>query len=245
VKHFELEEVHDGFHAAIVTPDGEAVGNAGFVDLGGSTLVFDTTFSRAAARDLRAAAERVAPVDAVVISHFHGDHVLGAPEFDAPLVSTNETRTLLETVARPRAAERGLELRMPDETFSGERTFAGTERAVRVITYGGGHTGNDAFLWQGEDRVLFAGDLVVVGTHPWTGDGNVAAWPGILERIEQLGPRTIVPGHGPVAGPEALEFMFRYLELLASAEPGAPNPYPDLDHADGWERNLQALASSA
>jgi hypothetical protein len=62
VRTAKIERVHEGVYAAIAEEDGVAVGNAGFVDLGGETLVFDTHVSLAAARELRAAAERFGPV---------------------------------------------------------------------------------------------------------------------------------------------------------------------------------------
>ena len=64
-----IEQLADGVFASIAEEGDLAVGNAGFVDLGGETLVFDTHVSVAAGRELRAAAERVAPARTVVLSH--------------------------------------------------------------------------------------------------------------------------------------------------------------------------------
>lgn len=266
MKTFTLHEVGDGAWAAIAEPGGVAVGNAGFVDLGEQTLVFDTTISLIAARELREAAEREATVGTVVYSHWHGDHVYGAGAMpaDALVVATAGTATLMEE----RGAERlrqlkaepptegpfaelaetevpRLELIYPDETFAAERSFIGAERTAQAISYGGGHTLSDAFLWLGEQKILFAADLVVSETHPWVGDGDVRAWPGILERIAELGPETIVPGHGPVTGPDAIDFMLRYLYDVSRADPGSPMPdrYASLGNANGWTRNVAALAA--
>ena len=266
MKTFTLHEVGEGAWAAIAEPGGVAVGNAGFVDLGEQTLVFDTTISLTAARELRAAAEREGTVGTVVYSHWHSDHVYGAGAMpaDALVVATAGTARLMEE----RGAERlrqlkadpptegpfaelaetevpRLELIYPDETFAAERSFVGAERTPQAISYGGGHTLSDAFLWLGEQKLLFAADLVVSETHPWVGDGDVRAWPGILERIAELGPETIVPGHGPVAGPEAIDFMLRYLYDVSRADPGSPMPdrYASLANAHGWTRNVEALAA--
>lgn len=57
-KHFDLERVGDGVFAAIAKEGGGAVGNAGFVDLGEQTIVFDTFNSPQAAEDLKRAVER-------------------------------------------------------------------------------------------------------------------------------------------------------------------------------------------
>ena len=41
-KHFTLERLSDSVHAAIHREGGWAISNAGFVDLGNTTVVFDT-----------------------------------------------------------------------------------------------------------------------------------------------------------------------------------------------------------
>jgi cyclase len=269
VRTAKVERVGDGVYAAIAEDDGVAVGNAAFVDLGGETLVFDTHVSLAAGRELREAAEQFGPVRTVVLSHWHGDHVYGAGAFDADanVVATAGTAALMRERTAPRIAAmkarpleefdgtpfaeiartelEALELRLPDETFDEERTFTGKKRTAQALTYGGGHTLSDGVLWLPAEKILFAADLVVVDSHGWVGDGDVRAWPGILERLAELAPETVVPGHGPVAGPEAIGFMLRYLDAVTNAEPGAPNPFPDLALADGWEGNLGALAAAS
>ena len=259
-----VEQVSDGVFAAIAREGGVAVGNAGFVDLGGETLVFDTHVSLAAGRELRAAAEQRAPVRTVVLSHWHGDHVFGAGAFDATVVATARTAELMRDRTAKRLAEfkaappedyagtafeelartelPTLELRYPDETFDSERTFTGTTRSAQVVTYGGGHTLSDSFLWLADEGIVFTADLVVANGQPWAGDGDIEQWPVILERIAELEPKTIVPGHGPVTGPEVIDVMREYVVALKNAAPGDPNPFPDLAFPEMWERNVTALA---
>ncbi len=98
-KHFSVEQLADGVYAAIHSVGGAAIGNAGIVALGGRTLVFDSLYTPQAAADLRAVAEEVTggPVDAVINSHWHSDHIWGNQAFDAStdIVSTEETRRLI------------------------------------------------------------------------------------------------------------------------------------------------------
>lgn len=56
-RHFTLEKVTEGIYAAIAKDGGGAVGNAGFIDLGDKTIVFDTFNTQQAAEDLRSMAE--------------------------------------------------------------------------------------------------------------------------------------------------------------------------------------------
>ena len=68
--HFELKEVAEGVYAAIGIPGGAAFSNAGIVDLGDQTMVFDTFQTPHAAQDLKDAAEALTgrTVSYVVIS---------------------------------------------------------------------------------------------------------------------------------------------------------------------------------
>ena len=87
-EHFQLRELTDGIYAALQTPDGWAIGNAGIIDLGGHTVVFDTFLNPQAATDLCKAAEILTkrPVTTVINSHHHREHFWGNQIFPA---STN------------------------------------------------------------------------------------------------------------------------------------------------------------
>ena len=98
-EHFELVTLADGVYAAIGVPGGAAFSNAGIVDLGDSTLVFDTFDTHTAAEDLKETAEALTgrPATYVINSHFHADHWLGNQVFEArtPIISTHRTREIM------------------------------------------------------------------------------------------------------------------------------------------------------
>lgn len=99
-QHFTLEEIGKGIFAANHKEGGAAIANAGLVDLGDSTLVFDSFISPAAAKDLRKAADTVIgkPVSYVFNSHYHNDHIRGNQEFQgAEIISTAQTLHLIQT----------------------------------------------------------------------------------------------------------------------------------------------------
>jgi cyclase len=83
-RHFSLEQLAEGVYAALALPGGAAFSNAGIVDLGEQTLIFDTFETPQAAEDLRAAAEHLTgrPATCVIISHVHADHWCGNQAFD-------------------------------------------------------------------------------------------------------------------------------------------------------------------
>jgi len=98
-KHFRLEQLAEGVYAVIHIGGGAAIGNAGIIDLGDRTLIYDALFTPHAAEDLRMVAETLTgrPVDAVIDSHWHNDHIWGNQVFstDTDIISTDETRRLI------------------------------------------------------------------------------------------------------------------------------------------------------
>ncbi len=101
-RHFATEPLSDGVLALIAHDEGGwAIGNAGVIDLGNRTLVFDTFMTPTAARDLKALAEDLTgrPVDIVVNSHYHNDHIWGNQVFgpNARIYATETTRLLIAT----------------------------------------------------------------------------------------------------------------------------------------------------
>jgi cyclase len=95
-EHFELHQLAEGVYAAIAIEGGAAFSNAGIVDLGGRTLIFDTFENPKAAVDLRAAAEQLTGRSAsyVIISHAHPDHWMGNQVFTdhTSIITTHDIR---------------------------------------------------------------------------------------------------------------------------------------------------------
>jgi cyclase len=99
--YFTLKEVAEGVYGAIVKDGKGAWGNAGIIDLGDATLVFDTFLTADAARELRRVAIEVTSsyIKYVINSHCHFDHVLGNEVFaDATIISTVETYHLMKSM---------------------------------------------------------------------------------------------------------------------------------------------------
>jgi len=91
-KHFQIERLADGVYAVVASEQGYAICNAGIVDIGDKTIVFDTFISPDAAKDLLKTAEQLTShkVICVVNSHYHEDHIRGNQVFspDVDIIST-------------------------------------------------------------------------------------------------------------------------------------------------------------
>jgi glyoxylase-like metal-dependent hydrolase (beta-lactamase superfamily II) len=102
-RHFRLERVGPGVHAAIAAPTGFGLCNSGIVDLGGATVVFDSMLTPMAGAALARAAERCTGRKAawVVNSHWHGDHVWGNSAFlGGHVVSSRRVRDVMVRKSR-------------------------------------------------------------------------------------------------------------------------------------------------
>jgi glyoxylase-like metal-dependent hydrolase (beta-lactamase superfamily II) len=255
-KYFRLQKLADGIYAAV-----NILGNAGIVDLGDRTLVYDSLFMPQAGEDLRNAAESLIgrPIASVINSHWHYGHIWGNQVFSAftNIISTVETRRMiiatrgvsnydsakvnaeknLESLqakyqATENMAERRqlapfiddyqsiveampiLQVRAPNLTFDQYLTFYGTDRSAELIPFIGGHTESDAVLFLPQEGIVFMSDLLFVDTHPYLGDGDPYNLRQILEVVSELRPKILVPGHGPVGGPESLQLMKQYIDTL-------------------------------
>lgn len=147
--HFELHQLAEGVFAAIAIKGGAAYSNAGIIDLGDQTLIFDTFETPIAAQDLKMAAEQLTgrPASCVIISHAHNDHWLGNQVFPdhTPIIATHKTRTemfmfaedIKEIQENPSLLEemiREYEERLKTETD--ERQRASLEKATSRDRYG-------------------------------------------------------------------------------------------------------------
>jgi len=100
-EHFKVITLGDGIYAAIHKEGGHAICNAGIVDLGTETLIFDTFMTPQAAEELLLAVAQLGlpQIRFVINSHCHNDHIRGNQVFDESvfIISTEKTRELIET----------------------------------------------------------------------------------------------------------------------------------------------------
>ncbi|HVN54810.1 MAG TPA: MBL fold metallo-hydrolase [Anaerolineaceae bacterium] len=303
--HFQLHQLADGVYAALALDSGAAVSNAGIVDLGDRTLVYDTFLTPKAATDLRLAAETLTGrvISYVINSHWHNDHIRGNQVFspETEILCTRTTRRLMETegiaelqddsenaLSQMKAMEARLpletdpsaveetsrwvtyfralaestpkmKLRMPTWCFEGRLFFHGSVRSAELIEIGPGHTQNDSVLFLPEEKTAFVGDLVFVRSHPYLAASSLDEWLKALDKIEELDAAVIVPGHGPIGGPQDIGWMRRYIldlqvqaaRIAASKNPEEKLKDPPIPEAyAGWKlarfygANLRALVQN-
>ncbi|MFT4413024.1 MBL fold metallo-hydrolase [Fredinandcohnia humi] len=107
-----------------------------------------------------------------------------------------------------------LRLVTPSVTFTENYTLKGTRREIQVVSFGGGHTSSDLFLYLPQDNLIFAGDLLTVQNHPFLRDGNPEEWVSIIDKMVTLSFDKIVPGHGVIGSKTDLIILKEYILKL-------------------------------
>ena len=224
---FSLVEVADGVFGYI-QPDGTwMINNTGFIVARDGVSAIDACSTERRTRAFLAAISGVtpAPVRTLVNTHHHPDHTAGNGLFaGAAIVAHERARPEMRLLGLPHNSGvwtdtdyGNLELALPFLTFGDKLTLWADDLRCELLYAGGpAHTTNDIVVWIPERSVLFCGDLLFNGGTPFLLSGSVLGAIDVLENfLRPLGARTIVPGHGPVAGPELIEAVLGYLRAIA------------------------------
>ena len=228
-----LEEVADGAFAYL-QPDGTWwINNTGFLVGSRGVISIDSCSTERRTRAYLAAIRSVTdrPVRTLVNTHHHGDHTFGNHLFGgATIVGHEGTRAGVLEWGAPFSAPVWTEvdwgefaLEPPFLTFTDGVTLWVDDLRCEVRHVGTpAHTTNDSFVWIPEKKLLYSGDLLFNGGTPFLLQGSVAGAIEVLEEVVRpLGAETIVPGHGPVAGPELIDTVLGYLRfVLETAKAG-------------------------
>jgi cyclase len=221
------EEVSDGVYAYIQDDGSWWINNTGFLVGRRSVIAIDSCATEARTRALLDAIATLTgnPVGMLVNTHHHGDHTHGNHLFGPVTIVAHERcrdEMLMAGVPGDRYSAiwdvpdwGEVVLAPPVLTFRDSVTVWVDDLRCEVRHLGTpAHTTNDSVVWLPDRSVLFSGDLLFNGGTPFLLMGSVS---GALEAVQALtafGAATIVPGHGPVAGPELIDDVLAYLRFL-------------------------------
>lgn len=223
-----LEEVADGVYAYVQLDGSWGLNNSGFLVGHEGVTVIDTCFTE---RRTRALVDTIAsvtplPLRTLVNTHHHGDHTHGNYLLPAATIIGHDlcreemlAAGHIATGLFPGVDWGRLEVAPPFVCFQDRLDVYVDDRKAELHFVGPAHTTNDVVAWLPQQRVLFAGDLVFNGGTPFVVMGSVAGSLAALERLRQLGPDVIVPGHGPVCGLDAIDDQIAYLRFVQEVAP--------------------------
>ena len=205
--------------------------NIGFIVGERCIAVIDTGGSLKEGQALATAIKKVSnkPVCYVINTHVHPDHLLGNLAFKESGTEFVGHRNLPRAVAilGPTYVKRATSVLKTDATLewlvppkrlvSQPLTLDLGGRQLLLTPHSQAHTDNDLSIFDEQTQTLWTGDLLFVEHIPVVGgSGSVNGWLGVIDEIQHLKPRTIVPGHGQLLEnpTSAINNLKRYLSVL-------------------------------
>jgi glyoxylase-like metal-dependent hydrolase (beta-lactamase superfamily II) len=221
-----------------------------------------------AERVLQEIKETKKPLSIIYITHEHADHFLGLEVFkkaypgvriianSAVVDRINEVYQAKIDKWKATLGSGATSQVVAIEKFDGDFIkFESSE--IEVLKNIQGDTDENTMLWIPEQRILIAGDVVVSNMHLYTAetDSNARAkWLNSINKIRELKPSVVIPGHSKVGAPldasTAIDFTENYLlvfdeELKKAKDPGSlvnimQKRFPSADFLLGLERGAKA-----
>jgi|ETNmetMinimDraft_8_1059916.scaffolds.fasta_scaffold01648_6 glyoxylase-like metal-dependent hydrolase (beta-lactamase superfamily II)/rhodanese-related sulfurtransferase len=201
---------HNNNLSFIVTSDGVLVFNAG-----GSYLL-----ARAIHEEIKKVTDQ--KVKYVVLENAQGHAMLGSSywkEQGATIVSHVEAYRDIKQKAENKleSAKRRMKDKMigtsvdsvlPDQTFESEMILTMGETTIELMHLGPSHSPDDIQLWLPDHKVLISGDTAFNERMlPVFEETDTGAWIETWDKLEELDPELIIPGHG---GPTDLATVTRF-----------------------------------
>jgi glyoxylase-like metal-dependent hydrolase (beta-lactamase superfamily II) len=235
--------------------------NAGFVVTSAGVVVFDALGTPALGYRLLQRIREVTnqPVNRIVVSHYHADHIYGLQAFkdyagNPPVWAQQQTRHYASGSAATQGedAERRLEQRRealfpwvdektrivsPDHTFDDSEVFELGGVTFELKHLGPAHAPGDSIMLVKNYGVLFSGDVIYKGRVPFldSPETDINNWLRGLDYLLNLDPqpRFIIPGHGSASTDmgEAIAATRGYIDYVRAAMRKAVEDFVPFDKA--------------
>lgn len=221
-----------------------------------------------AERVLEEIKETKKPLSIIYITHEHADHFLGLEVF-------KEAYPGVRIIANSAVVDRINEVYQAKiDKWKAILGSGATSQVVAIEKFDGdfikfessemevlkniqGDTDENTMLWIPEQRILIAGDVVVSNVHLYTAETDSdarAKWLNSINKIRELKPSVVIPGHSKVGAPldasTAVDFTENYLlvfdeELKKAKDPNSlinimKKRFPSADFLLALERGAKA-----
>lgn len=153
------------------------------------------------------------PVQYVVYSHDHADHIGGGEVFDdeAVIIAHENAKATIIGEKRPTA--------IPEVVFSDRLNIELGGQTVELIYVGRGHSDNTLVMHFPNERAVFAVDFISINRMPYQNltDSYFPDWIDAIKRVEDIDFDILIPGHGPIGTKADATEHREYLEALYAA----------------------------
>jgi glyoxylase-like metal-dependent hydrolase (beta-lactamase superfamily II) len=221
----------DGFSIKVFTsPDDQFWTNSVIVEGVHEVMLVDAQLTKTSAEKvLQQIKETKKPLSIIYITHEHADHFLGLEVFKEayPRVRIIATSAVVDRINKvyqekidkwkkilgSGATSHAVAISKLDGNFI---TFESSK--IEVLKNIQGDTDENTMLWIPGQRILIAGDVVGNNVHVYTAETDSKArgkWLNALQKIRELKPSVVIPGHSKVGDPldasTAVDFTENYL----------------------------------
>ena len=220
-----------GFSIKVFTsPDDQFWNNSVIVEGEHQVMLVDAQLTKTSAeRLLQEIKETKKPLSIIYITHEHADHFLGLEVFREayPRVRIIANSAVVDRVNKvyPEKIDKWKKILgsgatshvIAIEKFDGN--FIEFENAkIEILKNIQGDTDENTMLWIPGQRILIAGDVLFNDMHVYTAETDTKArgkWLNSLNKIRELKPSIVIPGHSKVGAPldasTAVDFTENYL----------------------------------
>jgi glyoxylase-like metal-dependent hydrolase (beta-lactamase superfamily II) len=251
------------------SPDDQFWTNSVIIEGEREVMLVDAQLTKTSAeRVLQEIKETKKPLSIIYITHEHADHFLGLEVFKdaypgARIIANSAVVDRINKVYQdkidkwqkilgPGAASHVVAV----EKYDGDSIkFESSE--IEVLKHIQGDTDENTMLWIPGQRILIAGDVVLNNMHVYTAETDSKArekWLNSLNKIRELKPSVVIPGHSKVGAPldanTAVDFTENYLlafeeELKKAKDPDSlintmKERFPSADLLLAIERGAKA-----
>src|SRR5713101_6400868 len=260
---------HDFSIKVFTSTDDQFWTNSVIIEGTHEVMLVDAQLTRTnAERVLEQIKETKKPLSIIYITHEHADHFLGLEVFKEayPTVRIIANSAVVDRINQvyqekidkwKKILGSGATSHVvPIGKFDGN--FIKFESSkIEVLKHIQGDTDENTMLWIPGQRILIAGDVVVDNMHVYTAETDSKArqkWLSSLNKIRELKPSVVIPGHSKVGAPldasTAVDFTENYLlafeeELKKAKDPDSlinamKERFPSADFLLAIERGAKA-----
>jgi glyoxylase-like metal-dependent hydrolase (beta-lactamase superfamily II) len=233
-----------GFSIKVFTsPDDQFWTNSVIIEGTHEVMLVDAQLTKTnAERVLQEIKETRKPLSIIYITHEHADHFLGLEVFREayPRVRIIANSSVVDrinkvyqekidkwrTILGPAVTSHVVAIKQFDGNFI---TFGSSQ--IEVLKNIQGDTDENTMLWIPGQKILIAGDVLFNDMHVYTAETDSKArgkWLNSLQKIRELKPSIVIPGHSKIGAPldasTAVDFTENYLlafeeELTKAKDP--------------------------
>jgi len=233
-----------GFSIKVFTsPDDQFWTNSVIIEGTHEVMLVDAQLTKTnAEKVLQEIRETKKPLSIIYVTHEHADHFLGLEVFreaypGVRIIANSAVTDRINKVYQEKidkwkkilgsgATSRAVAIEQFDGNFI---KFEGSQ--IEVLKNIQGDTDENTMLWIPGERILVAGDVLFNNMHVYTAETDSKArekWLNSLNKIRELKPSVVIPGHSKVGAPldasTAVDFTENYLLVFEEELKKAKDP---------------------